>query len=236
MEPIRVAAVVEVTEAEGPGARFALWVQGCSLRCPGCCNPHMLAREGGREVPVPEILGALARVRGRIEGLTLLGGEPFEQAGALARLARGARAMGLSVATFTGYTLEELRARADPGVAGLLDATDLLVDGRYDRSRPERERRWAGSANQRFHFLSGRYRPGVERAGGPLRTVEVRIGPDGRVFANGWPEMGGSALSSASPSSGSRPAAGSTRSSSRGAPRGRAVSPGPRSRRGRSSP
>ena len=187
---LRVADLVAVTEAEGPGARLALWLQGCTLRCPGCCNPGMLDRIGGRELPVEEVLAEADRVRDRIEGLTLVGGEPFEQAPELARLAREARRRGLSVVVFTGYTLEELRAGAVEGAGALLGETDLLVDGRYRRDEPEGERRWVGSANQRFHFLTDRYRPGVERPGpGEAdRTVELRVGPDGRVHASGWPE------------------------------------------------
>ena len=90
---------------------------------------------------------------------------------------------------FSGYTLEELRARGDEGVAALLRVTDVLVDGRYDAARPERERLWAGSENQRFHYLTGRYSPEIERPtdGAPLREVEVRIGTDGSITANGWP-------------------------------------------------
>ena len=141
---------------------------------------------------VPDVLAAIARVRGRIEGVTLLGGEPFDQAAGLAEVARGARTLGLSVMTFSGYTREELEAHPAPGVRELLEATDLLVDGRYDASRPERERRWVGSANQRFHFLTSRYAPGIERIhpDEPERTVELRIAPSGTVFANGWPEVG----------------------------------------------
>jgi len=183
--------MVAVTEAEGPGARLALWVQGCSLGCPGCCNPHMFDPEGGRDVPVTEVAAELDRVLDRIEGVTLLGGEPFEQAPALAEVAREARRRGLSVVVFTGYTLEALRAGAVPGAEALLSETDLLVDGRYRRDEPESRRRWAGSTNQRFHFLTDRYRPGIEHpgAGEPDRTVELRIGPDGRMHSSGWPEQ-----------------------------------------------
>src|SRR5512137_685802 len=95
MPPIRVAAVVDVTEAEGPGARFAVWVQGCAIRCPGCCNPHMFDPEAGTPVDAGELLARLDRVRDRVEGVTLLGGEPFAQATALDPFARGARERGL---------------------------------------------------------------------------------------------------------------------------------------------
>ena len=186
----RIAAIVPVTEAEGPGARLAVWAQGCAIRCPGCCNPQMFDPAGGRDAPIAEIAAEMDRVRHRIEGVTLLGGEPFAQPRAMAEVAREARRRGLSVVVFTGHTLEALRSGAVPDAEALLAETDLLVDGRYERDDPERRRRWVGSANQRFHFLTGRYRPGIEmaRAGEPDRTVELRIGPDGRAHASGWPE------------------------------------------------
>lgn len=190
MASIRVAAVVPVTEAEGPGARFAVWVQGCAIRCPGCCNPHMFDRAGGEAIEPEELLARLDGVRDRVEGVTLLGGEPFEQAVALLPFARGVRERGLSVVAFSGHLLADLRAGRLAGSADLLAQVDLLVDGPYRADLPEEARRWAGSTNQRFHFLTGRYAPGVERIrpGEPERTVELRFGLDGRMERSGWPE------------------------------------------------
>jgi anaerobic ribonucleoside-triphosphate reductase activating protein len=187
---IRVASIVEVTEAEGPGSRFAVWVQGCAIRCPGCCNPDMLDHLGGSLVEAEHLLARLDRVRGRVEGITLLGGEPFEQAEFLVPLARGARARGLTVVAFTGHLLEDLQLDRPPGSRALLAEVDLLVDGPYREHLPETLRRWAGSANQRFHFLTGRIPAGVEeiRPGEMERTVELRIGADGRMERSGWPE------------------------------------------------
>lgn len=188
---VRVGAIARVTECEGPGRRFALWVQGCRIRCPGCCNPQLFAARGGRVVDAREILSEIEQVAGAIEGITLLGGEPFDQAAALAEVASGARARGLSVMTFSGYGIEELRARSDAGTAALLEATDLLVDGPYDAARPETVRRWVGSTNQRFHFLTDRYASGIEvaRAGEPHRSIEVEISPEGSLRVRGWPEL-----------------------------------------------
>jgi len=190
MAPIRIAAVVPVTEAEGPGARFAVWVQGCAIRCPGCCNPHMFDAEGGEAVEPEDLLARLDEVRGRVEGITLLGGEPFEQAAALVPFVRRARERGLSVVAFSGHRIEPLRRDRPTGARELLDEVDLLVAGPFVASLPESRRRWAGSDNQEFHFLTGRYSPGVEviKAGEPERTVELRLGADGRVERSGWPE------------------------------------------------
>src|SRR5687767_13593652 len=84
-----VAQVVACTEAEGPGKRFALWFQGCPLRCPGCCNPEMLPFIGGRAVPRAEVVGQMRRAAAEhgLEGITLLGGEPAAHAEAALVLA-----------------------------------------------------------------------------------------------------------------------------------------------------
>jgi anaerobic ribonucleoside-triphosphate reductase activating protein len=184
---LRVAQTVRCTEAEGPGRRFALWFQGCPLRCPGCCNPEMLSFEGGKEVSVAAILSQVeeaARVEG-VEGITLLGGEPLAHAAGAAVLARALRERGLTVMVFTGYVLEEARALPDPAVAALLAQTDILVDGPYLRDQPETRRRWIGSANQRIHFLSDRYRADDPRWLLP-NTLEIRLrGPE--LTVNGFP-------------------------------------------------
>ena len=181
---------MKVTRAEGPGARYALWLQGCSLRCAGCCNPQLFDPEAGAAVSGAQLFAEILGVRAEIEGLTLLGGEPFEQAAGLAPLARAVRGLGLSVIAFSGFRLEELSRMRDPAVAALLASLDVLVDGRYEAGRPERQRLWVGSTNQRFHYLSDRYSAVIERPGPgePLRSLEVRLSPDGRLSANGWPE------------------------------------------------
>jgi anaerobic ribonucleoside-triphosphate reductase activating protein len=185
---VRVAARVRDTEAEGPGRRWAMWVQGCPLRCPGCCNPELLperARDGSdRLVAVAELADEALATRG-IEGVSLLGGEPFAQAGPLAELARRVRAGGLGIMVYSGFTLAELRARGDAATDALLAATDLLVDGRYDREQPDTERRWIGSRNQVLHFLSDRYRRDDPRFAA-ANSVELRL-HGGVVTINGWP-------------------------------------------------
>jgi anaerobic ribonucleoside-triphosphate reductase activating protein len=184
---LRVAQVVPCTEAEGPGRRFALWFQGCPLRCPGCCNPHMLPFEGGTAVRAADVLKQVrgAAVRDGVEGITLLGGEPLAHARAAAPLARAVRGAGLTVMVFSGYTLAEARRLPDPAVADLLAHTDILVDGPYRREEPEARRRWIGSANQQVHFLSGRYRADDPRWLRP-NTLEIRLS-GGELTVNGFP-------------------------------------------------
>src|SRR5207244_5976770 len=149
------AHVSPCTEAEGPGKGFALWFQGCPLRCPGCCNPEMLPFEGGEAMTLDEVVGLLRETATEhaLEGITLLGGEPLAHAAAGTALAKSAHTLGLNVMVFSGYVLEEARQMPDPAIAELLAETDILVDGPYVRELPEKTRRWIGSANQRIHVL-----------------------------------------------------------------------------------
>jgi anaerobic ribonucleoside-triphosphate reductase activating protein len=189
-DELRVAVEIPDTEAEGPGRRYAIWVQGCPMRCPGCCNPELLPFRGGRASTPDELLARVlaAHERAPLEGISLLGGEPFAQAEGLARVAEGARAAGLSVMIYSGYTLAELHALPEPGVARLLAACDLLVDGRYERDQPDRERRWIGSRNQVLHVLGDRYAAADPRFRAP-ETVEIRL-VGGELTINGWPWTG----------------------------------------------
>jgi anaerobic ribonucleoside-triphosphate reductase activating protein len=185
---LRVATLVDDTCAEGPGRRWALWVQGCSIRCAQCCNPEMFDERRGEPVAPGELAARITAARARgVEGVTFLGGEPFEQAAGLAELARHARSLAMTVMVFSGYTLAELRARA--GAAELLALTDLLVDGPYDRAQPEPRppigRRWIGSANQVMHYLTAAYSPDDPQMREP-NTIEIRVSK-AALQINGWP-------------------------------------------------
>ena len=191
---LSIAQIVPVTEAEGPGRRFALWFQGCPLRCPGCCNPEMLPFAGGTPMTLSDVLADIrtAKERHAIDGVTLLGGEPMAHAVAAAPLAEAIHALGLSVMIFTGFTLEELRGNPDPAVQSLLTHIDILVDGPYLRELPETKRRWIGSANQRVHFLSERCDPDDPHWRLP-NTLEIRL-QDGAVTINGFPARSAAGL------------------------------------------
>ena len=187
----RVAQVVPATEAEGPGLRFAVWFQGCPLRCPGCCNPEFLPFSGGVLTPVADLVARLndqLKATPQLEGVSLLGGEPFAHAAAGAALAAEARRLGLSVMIYSGYTLEAIHALRDEEVDRLLALTDLLVDGPYVREQPDTARRWVGSTNQRLHFLTGRY-DAADPCWRRKNTLEIRVRGN-EVIVNGFPASG----------------------------------------------
>ncbi len=195
---ISVAQLVSCTEAEGPGKRFALWVQGCPLRCPDCCNPEMLPFTGGRWLSVEALCQQIhqAQKDHGIEGLTLLGGEPTAQARALSKVARFAKGLGLDVLLFSGFTHAELVARKDSDVEALLVQTDLLVDGPFESAQIDSHRRFIGSANQRLVYLSSK----AEREDPRWKernTLELRLesGEGGlSLTVNGFPSEGSMSL------------------------------------------
>lgn len=187
-DALNVAMVVPVTEAEGPGKRFTLWVQGCPMRCAGCCNQEMLEFEDKTWMSVEEVLAQVleSRDKHQIEGVTFLGGEPFAQPEALGRLAEKVREAGLTVMVFTGYKLQALRQMKRPGVARLLAAVDLLVDGRFEEDKLDHQRRWIGSTNQVTHALTPSYEALVADWDRSPDTLEVRV-VDGKLVVNGSP-------------------------------------------------
>lgn len=151
---ISIERVLLKTRAEGPGLRAAIWVRGCSIRCRGCVNPQLFDfTPPNRSVSdvVSEVVSA------GVEGITLLGGEPFDQVESCGILAKRLKKLGFGVITFSGYTNNQLIATG-LDQSSLYLSTDLLVDGQFESANLESERALVGSANQNFVHLTDRYR------------------------------------------------------------------------------
>lgn len=146
---MRLASWISDSIVDGPGLRLTVFAQGCPHHCPGCHNPDTWDPAGGREV-APEELEELMDKNPLLQGLTLSGGEPFLQATDCAALARLARARGLDVWTYTGYTWEDLITAGHPDWAELLAVTDVLVDGPFLQKQRSYAALFRGSGNQRL--------------------------------------------------------------------------------------
>ena len=187
MSRINLANWIDCTEVEGPGKRFALWVQGCERHCPGCCNPQFLDFIPKNVVEASFVCELIekSQIKNGIEGITLLGGEPVLQAKGLSEVASFCKKRDLSVITFTGYALADLLADHIPYTDELLQYTDILADGYFDKNKPEKFRNWVGSSNQCFHFLTDRYKSGIEYDERFSHGFELRIFTDGTLVSNG---------------------------------------------------
>lgn len=121
-----------------------------------------------------------------VEGLTLIGGEPFDQPAAGAKLAKNAQEQGLGVIAFSGYEYEALKRRGED-TNQFLAAIDLLIDGPYQAWKRETARALVGSTNQRFIHLSDRYN--FYRPESSANRVDIRVLPDGSIEVAGFLDM-----------------------------------------------
>lgn len=198
---IRLSRVHFPVTALGPGTRLGIWVQGCTLGCPGCMSRDTWDAAGGRSVPISEVatLWRAARDQGAT-GVTVSGGEPAEQAGELAVLLGQIRCRDeelaadrpgawppLDILVFSGLDETPFRARC----AGLAGCADAAVLGPFDITRPT-DLVWRGSGNQRLVPLTPL---GAERYGPYLDAttdspaMQFVVDAD-RIWTIGVPRIG----------------------------------------------
>ena len=185
-ELLRVHRFLPHSYANGPGARAVIWVQGCTLGCPGCFNPATHPHAGGELLPVATLFrriiaaSAKATTKATIEGVTISGGEPLQQPAPLSTLLTRLRnETALSILLFTGYTWAEIQRM--PAAAQILACVDVLITGRYDATQHVAHG-LLGSSNQRIHLLSARYSAADLRAAPP---AEVIVTAEGEVVLSG---------------------------------------------------
>jgi anaerobic ribonucleoside-triphosphate reductase activating protein len=170
----------------GPGRRVGIWVQGCSIRCPGCISVDTWAQGRGR-TGVCEVLDAIAPWISTADGFTISGGEPFDQPDALNSLLAGIRKRSAAdILVFTGYSLEAIGLQLS-SMDGLIDA---LIADPFDETAPQ-TLALRGSDNQRLLLLTalGRERfADYERpADARERTIDVMFDANGEVWLAGIP-------------------------------------------------
>ena len=169
---IRMHSRLDQSRVNGPGPRAVIWLQGCSLKCPGCCNPLSHSVEGGMAVEITSVVEWVADLHASrlIYGLTISGGEPMEQASALLAFLQvlRLRVPEISIGMFSGYTERELESGAflsrdsNPAShqANLWRAVRLHLDfavlGRFNGHRPSNQP-LVSSQNQELLLLSDRH-------------------------------------------------------------------------------
>lgn len=150
---LRLSGIAKDSIVDGPGLRLTVFSQGCPHRCLGCHNPQTHAYHGGTITSVDDIM-KMVRGNPLLDGVTLSGGEPFDQAEAFAELAVRVKSLelGLTIMTYTGYTYEAIIAgiRRKKGWYSLLTNTDYLVDGPFILERRSLQLAFRGSTNQRI--------------------------------------------------------------------------------------
>lgn len=191
MTVLRLSRLHHPVTTLGHGTRAGVWFQGCTIGCAGCVSRDTWPSTSDSEVLVATVLARLAELPGPLDGLTVSGGEPFQQPEALAALLTGARARfgpGFDLLVYSGYA--ESRLRRDAARRAALELCDAVVAGPYVE-RLNVGQRWQGSSNQRLIPLTDlgwqRYGDPSDDAGRP--RLQLEVGRD-RIWAVGIPRRG----------------------------------------------
>lgn len=185
---MRIHQFIEKTRANGPGVRFCIWVQGCSLRCLGCFNPETHDFGAGFEISVADIFEMIKRNSKELEGVSISGGEPFDQAeDVLELILRIKKELNLSVILWTGYELHELMNFKT--FSSFTEYLDLIITGRYMQSF-HNPKELKGSSNQQYIFVSDKYSENdlkdISFAEIQLGEKEIKITGVGSEIVKGW--------------------------------------------------
>lgn len=175
---LNVHHIVNQTSAEGPGVRCCVWLQGCSIHCEGCFAKDTWSFSDKMLMNPSDIIN---QMRSAEEGITICGGEPFDQKEGLAELLCLAWKKGASTVLYTGHTYESLQKMQDKHVETILSHTDILIDGPFIQTLSSTEIPLVGSSNQRLRFLTKRYSPKDIQA----NKIEIRIKKNGTFSING---------------------------------------------------
>ena len=177
---LRIHSFLPTSQANGPGLRSVLWLQGCSLACPGCFNPETHAFNAGTVTPVTQVFDWIEQLCQDTEGLTISGGEPLFQIRPLIKLLQLVRKhTGLSTLLFTGFTIEE--AVKMPNFKELSCCLDVIIAGRYKEDQ-RLARNLIASSNKTIQFYTDRY---ADQDFQDIPQSEIFINEDGEIIATG---------------------------------------------------
>lgn len=170
--------IVENEHLYGPGKRLLIYLKGCSLHCKGCINPHLWSFDGGQQIAEEEILQLCQKEK--VDGITLHGGEPLDQAVELLKIVKLIKENGLSVILFTGYNKKELNSYQNM----IWNLSDIVIAGRFIFEKRNTNLQFRGSTNQRVYVHKGIY-SGYKIKDG-FTTAIVTIDDKGNLDVNGF--------------------------------------------------
>ena len=155
---MNIARILYPVRVLGPGERVGLWLCGCRRACKGCSNPELWERRPEYEYEVDQVFMLVKKIASsqKIDGFTVSGGEPLDQPEELSALIGLIRPISEDILIYTGYRIEELRARKDAATDSVLNSAAVLIDGEYIEERNDGSL-LRGSSNKRIHFLNGKY-------------------------------------------------------------------------------
>ncbi|WP_368910800.1 4Fe-4S single cluster domain-containing protein [Proteus vulgaris] len=173
----------------GPGKRIGIWFQGCSLRCKGCLSPDTWERKA-ESVTVDVIIQQIQPWFAFADGITISGGEPFEQPEALYGLLIALRQQFTGdIFIYSGYHWNEIAPQVTK-MSGLIDA---LMSGRY-QAETTQSLMLRGSDNQQLHCLTAmgraRFSAFERHVTEEDKVLDLSMDNQGRIYLTGIPQKG----------------------------------------------
>ena len=161
---MNLARILYPVKVLGPGNRAGLWLCGCSRGCKGCSNPELWKQRPEYEAAPQEVFALIQQLAAshEVDGFTISGGEPMDQAGDLALLIGLLKTISEDILVYSGYQIEELQARHDSATDQILKETAVLIDGAYIEELND-DSILRGSSNQRIHILNSVFREKYQR-------------------------------------------------------------------------
>lgn len=145
---IKYATLKKLDVTNGPGLGASIFTQGCSFHCPGCFNFEIWDHSGGKLLTPEKQAEFFDVLKGEIGivRLSILGGEPLEQAEDILEFIKTAKKElpGISVWLWTGFYMDELGEVQKKCIS----ECSYVVDGRWEKSKADRTLRFRGSSNQ----------------------------------------------------------------------------------------
>jgi len=156
---MNVARLLYPVKVLGPGNRVGIWLCGCHRRCKGCSNPELWEEKKEYEITIPQLLELIGRISKEypIDGFTISGGEPMNQANELSELVSELKLLSPDILVYSGYQLEEL-INTDLQTQHVLDTIAVLIDDVYMEEKNDGSL-LRGSSNQRIHILNSELEP-----------------------------------------------------------------------------
>lgn len=178
---MKIERAIANVETLGPGKRICIWTVGCKRRCPGCVSERLQSDIGAIDYVIEEFLDGFNFKKAN--GVTISGGEPFEQVEELNHLIDYLIANSVEdILVYTGYTLEELKNKNNLTIDSILSKIAVLIDGPYIQELDYENNNLKGSENQKIHFLNEKYKStylsylSTKRSMQELDAAHMRIG------------------------------------------------------------
>lgn len=177
---MNISHIEETSLIYGPGIRYVIWIQGCSIHCKGCWNKEMWSFKTKNEISINNLYEKIINDKELIQGITILGGEPFDQYDELLILLKQIRKTDLSIILYTGYTLVQLQEKKQTEI---LNFIDILITAPYKEELRTLKDGLIGSTNQKILFLTETYK---QKDISNINESEISIDENGKINIYGY--------------------------------------------------